>query len=88
MTRAIRLLAEGKVGASLRMHPLAVPVLIAGSLLVLSSVWATLAVGSPMRLHRSWFGQAAIAAAIVVYAAAFVLWILRFLGHFGGPVPV
>ena len=88
MTRAFRLLVAGRVGASLRMHPLAVPVLFAGALLVLSTVWATLAFGSPMRLHRSWFGQGALGAAIVVYAAAFALWILRFLGYFGGPVPV
>ncbi len=88
MTRAIKLLAAGKVGASLRMHLLAVPVLFAGTLLVLATVWTTLAVGSPIRLHRSRLGQGAIGAALVVYAAAFVLWILRFFGHFGGPVPV
>ncbi len=88
MTRAIKLLAAGRVGASLRMHPLAVPVLFAGTLLVLSTVWTTLAVGSPIRFHRSRLGQGAIGAAFVVYAAALVLWILRFFGHFGGPVPV
>ncbi len=88
MTRAIKLLAAGRFGASLRMHPLAVPILVAGTLLVGSTVWATLVVGSPVRLHRSLFGQGAIAAAIVVYVAAFALWVLRFLGYFGGPVPV
>jgi hypothetical protein len=88
MTRAIKLLAAGRVGASLRMHPLAVPVLFVGTVLVLSTVWATLVVGSPMRLHRSRFGQGALGAAIVVYAASLVLWVLRFLGYFGGPAPV
>jgi Kef-type K+ transport system membrane component KefB len=88
MTRAIKLLAAGRTGASLRLHPLAVPVLFAGVLLVVSTVWATLSTGSPMRLHRSRFGQGAIAAAIVVYVAALALWALRFFGYFGGPVPV
>jgi hypothetical protein len=88
MTRAIKLLAAGKAGASLRLHPLAVPVLFAGVLLVVSTVWATLSTGSPMRLHRSRLGQAAIGAAVVVYVAALALWVLRFFGCFGGPVPV
>ena len=82
------MLAAGKVGASLRMHPLAMPVLVAGEL-----ARALDACGRRSRsAHRCAFiaagsGQAAIGAAIVVYAAAFVLWILRFLGYFGGPVP-
>jgi hypothetical protein len=88
MTRALRLLAAGHVGASLRLHPLAAPVLAAGALLVASTIWATVAVGSPIRLHRTRSGRAAIAAAIVVYGAALGLWVLRWLGHFGGPVPV
>jgi hypothetical protein len=88
MTRALRLLAAGRVDASLRMHPLAVPVLVAGALLMVSTVWATVTVGSPIRTHRSRFGRAAMALAIVVYTATLALWLLRWLGYFGGPVPV
>ena len=88
LTRALELLAAGNVDASLRMHPLALPVLVAGSLLALSTVWATFAAGSPIRTYRSRFGRFAVAFAIAVYGAALVLWVLRWFGHFGGAVPV
>ena len=88
MTRALRLLAAGRVDASLRMHPLAVPVLVAGALLLTSTVWATATLGSPIRVHRSLFGRIALALALVAYGAALALWLLRGLGYFGGPVPV
>jgi Protein of unknown function (DUF2752) len=88
MTRALRLLAAGQVRASLHMHPLAVPVLVAGAMLMASTVWATVALGSPIRLHRSPFGRVALAMAVAVYVAALGLWVLRWFGCFGGPVPV
>ena len=88
MTRALRLLAAGRIDASLRMHPLAVPVLVAGALLVASTVWATATLGSPIRMHRTLFGRVAIALALVVYSATLALWGLRWLGYLGGPVPV
>jgi len=88
MTRALRLLAAGRLDASLRMHPLAVPVLLAGALLMASTVWATVTVGSPIRLHRTPLGRVALALAAVVYGGALGLWALRWFGYFGGPVPV
>src|SRR5580704_9957089 len=48
MTRALKLLADGDIGASLRMHPLAVPVLAAGLLFIATTVWTTLILGSPL----------------------------------------
>jgi hypothetical protein len=88
MTRALRLLADGHAEASLRMHPLAVPVLAAGSLLILSTVWTALTIGTPFYIHQSRFGRAAIAFAILVYSLTTALWVARWLGHFGGPVSV
>ena len=88
MTRALRLLASGQLDASLRMHPLAVPVLLAGVLLAASTVSATATLGSPIRVHRTRFGRAAIVVAMVVYGAALGLWGLRWFGYFGGPVQV
>jgi hypothetical protein len=88
MTRAIRLLAAGRVDASLHMHPLAVPVLAVGVLLIVSTIWATLVLGSPIRVHRTRLGRFTFAAGAVVYGAAIVLWALRWFGYFGGPVPV
>jgi hypothetical protein len=88
MTRALRLLVEGHAAASLRMHPLALPVLAAGSLLILSTVWTALTIGMPFYIHQSRFGRAGIAFAVVVYALATALWVARWFGHFGGPVSV
>jgi hypothetical protein len=88
MTRALRLLASGQLDASLRMHPLAVPMLIAGALLAASTVATTVTLGSPVRMLRTRFGQVAVVVAIVVYGAALGLWTLRWFGYFGGPVPV
>jgi hypothetical protein len=88
MTRAVWLLLRGDVAGSLRMHPLAVPVMAAGLGIAAASLWATWSLGSPVRLTRTRLGRAAIAIAIVVYAAAFALWTLRWVGWFGGPVPV
>jgi hypothetical protein len=88
MTRAIHLLEAGNVPASLRMHPLALPVVVAGALIALSTLWTTLEVGTPFAFYQRRLGRAAIALAIVVYAATFALWCLRWLGFFGGPVVV
>jgi hypothetical protein len=88
MTRALKLLLAGDVGASLRMHPLALPVLAVGVLFATSTVWTTLLFGSPLRVYRTPFGRFAIGSAGVLYASALALWILRWLGLFGGPVQV
>jgi hypothetical protein len=87
MTRAMQLLAAGHVQASLRMHPLAVPVLLAGSIFVASTVWTTFRTGSPVTVYASRVGRVAIGLLAVVYVAAVLLWILRWFGFFGGPVP-
>lgn len=88
MTRAMHLLFAGQVDASLRMHPLAVPVLLSGGLFIAATVWSTLALGSPIRVHETRFGKWTIAAMVVVYGATLILWGLRWFGLFGGPVPV
>jgi hypothetical protein len=88
MTRAVRLLQGGEVAASLRMHPLALPVVAAGALIALSTVWATLGAGTPLYFYRQRLGRCALVFALAVYAAAIVLWIARWFGFLGGPVPV
>jgi hypothetical protein len=88
MTRAVRLLQAGDVGASLRMHPLALPVVAAGALIALSTIWATLGAGTPLYFYRQRLGRSALVFAIAVYASALVLWIARWFGFLGGPVPV
>jgi hypothetical protein len=88
MTRALKLLAHGDVQGSLRMHAFAVPILVVGLLLVGSTVWATLATGSPLGLYRERSARVLLGLTVAAYGGAFVLWILRWFGLFGGPVAV
>ncbi|HEY8041572.1 MAG TPA: DUF2752 domain-containing protein [Polyangiaceae bacterium] len=88
MTRAIHLLQAGQLDASLRLQPLAVPVLAVGLLFIFSTVWTTLRLGTPLHVHKSRLARVTLGIAAVVYGAAFALWMLRWFGYFGGPVPV
>jgi hypothetical protein len=88
MTRALRLFLAGDVQGSLRMHPLALPMLVASALVAASTVWATFRLGSPVRLWRTRLGRAALALVAATYAATLLLWVARWFGFFGGPVPV
>jgi hypothetical protein len=87
MTRAVRLLLIGNWRGSLHMHPLALPVLLAAGCFALSTVWVTYRRGYPL-VHESRLGRGALVALGVVYVASIALWGLRWLGCFGGPVPV
>jgi hypothetical protein len=87
MTRAVDLLLIGHWRASLQMHPLAVPMVLAGGAFALSTIWTTWLFGLPL-VHKSLFGRLALGALALVYVASFVLWGLRWAGYFGGPVPV
>jgi len=87
MTRAVTLLLAGDWRASLHMHPLAVPVVAAGATFALATVWTTYVYGWPM-VHKSRLGRASLVGLGVAYAASIVLWGLRWLGCFGGPVSV
>jgi len=88
LTRAMRLLLAGRVDASLCMHPLAIPLVAAVAATALSTVAAALTRGSPVDFYRTCHGHAALVFLAVAYAAVFGLWVLRFFGAFGGPVPV
>jgi hypothetical protein len=88
MTRAVLLLAGGHVEASLRMHPLAMPVLVMGVVFMLSTVWSTLTIGTPLTLYQGRLGRVTLVGMAIVYGAALALWIARCFGFFGGPVPV
>jgi hypothetical protein len=88
MTRAVALLAAGRIDESLRMNALALPVVLVGSALALATVVTTARVGTPFEVHRTRVGRLALIGVVFVYAAALVLWALRWFGWFGGPVPV
>lgn len=88
MTRALHLLVDGDVSGSLHMHPLAVPVLLVGLLFMGSTVVTTLQLGSPLTVYRTRPGRWIIGAMVVVYGATLLVWIARWFGFLGGPVPV
>jgi hypothetical protein len=88
MTRAVRLLAEGHIDASLQMNALAVPAFAVWLAFMAGKVWATWTVGTPLAALQARSGRVTLAALVVVYIAATVLWGLRWFGLFGGPVPV
>jgi hypothetical protein len=87
MTRAVDLLLAGQWRASLQMHPLAVPMLVAGGVFAASTIWTTYQCGWPL-VHKSALGKTALALLALTYLASIALWVFRSFGYFGGPVPV
>ncbi len=88
MTRALHLLVEGQVGASLSMHALAVPTLVSQAIFAVATIASTLKYGVPWLVVRPRWGRAAIAFVAIVMILDILFWIARALGAFGGPVPV
>jgi len=88
MTRAFVLLAAGDVGASLAMHPLAVPTALSQAALAAATIAASLRFGAPWLLVRARWGRAVVALVAIVVAGDLLLWTARALGAFGGPVTV
>jgi Protein of unknown function (DUF2752) len=88
MTRALAAMARGDVAGSLRLHALAVPTLGAEVLFAAVTVLATFTLGAPWELVRARWGRASLVLVGAVFALDVVLWALRALGAFGGPVAV
>lgn len=88
LTRATLLMLHGDVGASLHMHPLAVPMVACWGAVALATLVATWRDGAPWQFHRSKLGKGAIVATLAAYVALVVVWALRERGFLGGPVPV
>ena len=87
MTRASLALATGHVREAIGIHPLVIPVAPLAALVVLAAAYNYVRHGrfaSVAFTHRRW----ATPAAILLGAAMTALWIARFFGAFGGPVPV
>lgn len=87
-TRALSLLARGEIGASLALHPLAVPTASAQLLFAAASVLATMHHGTPFATWRTKYGRASIYALAAVFVVDVLLWLARAAGFFGGPVQV
>jgi hypothetical protein len=88
MTRAMQSLLEGRFVDSLRMHPLAVPLIAVTAWLALAMVASAYVRGSPFLIWESRVGRAGLVTAAVVNGLMIVLWGLRAFGLLGGNVPV
>jgi hypothetical protein len=88
MTRALWSALAGDLGASLRFHPLALPVALAMLALAVTSVWVILRTGGLDELWTRRAGKWLLGSVVAIHGATIVLWALRLAGLFGGPVPV
>ncbi|CAN5762908.1 hypothetical protein BH09MYX1_BH09MYX1_14820 [soil metagenome] len=88
LTRASRFLLQGDIVQSLHMHPMLVPIVLSNIVFALATVVSAWNSGSPFYFYRERFGKVALWVVGCVYGAAILLWIARFFGALGGPVPV
>jgi hypothetical protein len=88
VTRALRLFVAGHPLASLRMHPLALPMTLALAVFAAATVWAAAAYGSVFEVRRMTVGRGAFFALAMLYGVALILWGARWMGFAGGPVIV
>jgi hypothetical protein len=90
LTRATLALLRGDVRAALHLHPL---VWLMAPLFVAFVGTATLELvrdpARPTRASRvSWTGRGMTIVAVFLLITSVGVWVLRFAGYFGGPVPV
>lgn len=87
LTRAALELAQGHVAEALRLHPLSILLVPVVGLIMAHNVLAYIKDGRASATE-SLQGRAATAIAIVLGLLGVAVWIARFFGAFGGPVPV
>jgi hypothetical protein len=88
MTRAMRLLLHGEVGASLHMHAFALPIAATSGLIMLGTTWAAYRLGNPTALLDVPVGRFAARAFVAAQAVLFLYYLARAFGAFGGLPPV
>jgi hypothetical protein len=88
MTRALHLIAEGHLAASLALQPFAAPMLLAQASFAAATVVATYLFGVPWAFLGTRWGRVITGFGVAVVALDLVFWIARMFGAFGGPVPV
>lgn len=87
LTRAALALVQGHVHEALRLHPLSVILVpVVGALLAYNAI--AYVKDGRVSATESLGGRLATAVAVVLGALGLAVWIARFFGAFGGPVPV
>lgn len=87
-TRAVFALARGDLLGALRMNPLGPLLAILVAVLGFLTTYHVLRDGNPNALTDSRIGRGLPKAVAAVALLEIALWITRFFGLFGGPVPV
>jgi len=88
MQRAAHLFLHGDFAASLAMNPLTIPIALSALAVAAATVGVTLKRGTPISLLEHRAARLALIAFVAFEALSVVVWALRFVGFFGGPVPV
>jgi hypothetical protein len=84
MTRAARLVAHGDLAGATHMHPLwfvVLPLVVVAGAVEMAGYVRTGAWGAAMKIPALKYAAYATAALLVM------VWVARFFGAFGGPVP-
>jgi len=87
-TRALRGLLHLDLVAMLRWNPVSPLVFVAGGGLAARAVYLIALEGDARRLGQGRLGRALTRGIIAAAALELVVWVLRWFGLFGGPVPV
>ncbi|CAN5908433.1 hypothetical protein BH11MYX4_BH11MYX4_30340 [soil metagenome] len=87
-TRAMLALATGDVHAFVRYNPMAPFMTLLIVALIVQAFASLLATGTFRRVGDGVVGMLVSRGAIVIASIQFAIWVARFMGFMGGPVPV
>lgn len=87
-TRATLALLHGDLATATRMNPVAPLVLVLLGALSFRMLWLVLRDGDASAIGQGAFGKWIVRLLVASIALQTVVWIARFFGLFGGPVPV
>lgn len=89
LTRATLALLRGDLHAALHFHPLVLVLMPLFVAFTSKAVWEILRGPGPRTKPRiEWTARGVTLVAGLLLTATFGVWLLRFAGYFGGPVPV
>ena len=87
-TRAVAALLRGDLTGVLHMNPLGPVMALVLGLLAVEAIVSVLKTGDARRVGSTRAGRFLTRAPVVITVLDVILWIARFFGAFGGPVPV
>ena len=86
--RSVRALAQGDLATAWSVNPLGVPATLLVATTAIAAIVLTARTGSPASLGTGRRGRLLAKAVALMLGLEVLLWIVRFMGMLGGPVPV